>query len=412
MAYLGLRSRGGAGNRESSGDLPKLGPRPGTARLATRLRLSRTTCAGLAIALLSLLLFSATLLLLTAHLPPPPHAAAPVALPRQPFANAQKLSLAPFGLIVLTIGSGLGAVRLGLGLPVAACIGFFGAILLRRGWTPLQAGLACGLLATHPLILFLATSGGNLGIAIVTMAGAVLALDRIEAIGDTQATILFGIALACALALGPDAVYGAGLLMLVLPLASRDMRGGASAMAIVLIAALPSVILILSSLLASALFGLPASEIWGAWWAPLHGLAPAGSLPPWLERFGGAFLPAFATLMLLCLLGTGPLALILLRLIADPREQQRPVTAAVALCLPATSGALMAAAWHLPSPLGPMALALAVTLVWTMTVQLGRQGRWLWLFLLALSVVTLWAVPQLLEDPAFAAWRCSLTGLG
>jgi hypothetical protein len=303
----------------------------------------------------------------------------------------------PFVLSLLTIG----AASFG--------IGQFAHDLVRRGWPPPRAALAAGLITVHPVMLSLATSGTATCLYVLMAAVLMIALDRFEAIGDTQSLILLGLLLAL-LAIGwPDAVFFIIPLTLLLPWAFKDIRSYSAATALYVIALTPAFIALSAVALGGSLFEVPFSDVFAIWAAPLHGAGANVIMEsPWLETYGGHPLAALINLSALCLVLMPALLTIVLRFATAKRERANPVTGVAALTLPPVSGAIAAAYHQLAGPNLIVALALGCTAAWAGTTTLRRRETYLFAALLAAGALAGWATPWLWQTPSQTMWRAIL----
>ncbi len=293
----------------------------------------------------------------------------------------------------------------------ASLLGWFASTLVRRGWTPAQTALAAALIALNPVVLLMVTSKSAPLLAVLTAGATVLSLDRIEAIGDTQATIVFGMAFACMFAVWPDALYFGGILLFALPLANPEVRSLSAAVAAFFIACVPAMILVASFFLGAGWFGVSAAQLIRVWQAPLHGGATSAvAASAWLGRFGGQFWRPWAATVLLCLAAMPPMLVIPLRLMTRRRTRARPVTGVVALRAPSLAGALMTLFWHIASPMMPLALSIGITSVWAVTAQLRAYERRLWIAFALCGAVIGWSTPFLWQNADTQAWRSAMIG--
>lgn len=284
--------------------------------------------------------------------------------------------------------------------------------LVRRGWEPGLA--ACGVLLTtiNPVVLFVATSGSPVVFSMIGIGMVVLAIDRVEAIGDTRALILLGLAIAALFILWPNALYWVLPMLAVLPIAFRDMQSLPSGFALFVITLLPGCILVASMMLGISLFGLPLRQMMAAWAAILHSASPhVVSESAWLTAFGGRGTAAFGALVMLCLLVAPRSLLALERLMRRPAERLRPATAIAALVLPPLAGALATQFWHLASPIPVIAYSIAAVAAWTATSSLRQPERWTWVSLSAAGTLIGWISPLLWHDAGMDHWRRIVLGV-
>ena len=71
--------------------------------------------------------------------------------------------------------------------------GFIAHDLVKRGWPPVIVAFTLCLTTLHPVILYLATNGSPMLLYVILASFAIIALDRLEAIGDTQSFIVLGL---------------------------------------------------------------------------------------------------------------------------------------------------------------------------------------------------------------------------
>lgn len=287
-------------------------------------------------------------------------------------------------------------------------LGFAARTLRLRGWSPGQSALAVMLAGLHPALLFPITTGDQRLPAIALVALLVLAVDRIEALGDAQSLMGLGLATALLLITDPNGIYPTMLVLTLLPIALRDMQSGVAAVALFLLAVVPALVLVGGILIAAEALGVRASDTLSLWAAPLHG-APAEALrTPWLAADGGRFAAAFGQLALLCTLCTPQIVLIAWRILARGLERRRPATALLALILPSFSIACATFFWHIDTPWLALALSVAVSLIWAMASPLRRGERRVWLALMLLGDLTSWLGPFFWNNPGHHAWLAAL----
>ncbi len=289
----------------------------------------------------------------------------------------------PLNLVILTVAM------------AAVASGLLARGLVKRGWPPAQAALGIGLNCLNPIVLHLAAGGQAAIFHALGIAAVIIAVDRLEALGDTQSLIILGLVMALLLSVWPNAFYFALPLAALLPLAFRDMRGYASATALFVIAFLPSLILVLALLLGATLFGLPATDVASVWSAPLHGLPPdLIARNPWLTRYGGQFWQPGLILATTCLLLSPGVVIVIARLLTSRVERLKPATALAALLLPPLSCAVMTLFWDLGSSWTAAANSIAALSAWLVTANLRRRERWLWIAASAAAVLIGWLTPD------------------
>ncbi|HYP62563.1 MAG TPA: hypothetical protein VEQ16_01675, partial [Acidocella sp.] len=99
-------------------------------------------------------------------------------------------------LVQLVPGSSVHSLIVVTIIGAAFVQGFLAHDLVKRGWLPGLVAFCQGLTALHPVMLFLATNGSPMLLYAILASFVIFALDRLEAIGDTQSLIVMGLALA------------------------------------------------------------------------------------------------------------------------------------------------------------------------------------------------------------------------
>jgi hypothetical protein len=284
--------------------------------------------------------------------------------------------------------------------------GFITHDLIRRGWSPLQASLSVGLTALHPIMLSLATSGSPLLMYAILASFVIIALDRMEAIGDTQSLIVLGLLIGVVMLSWPNGIYFLLPLLPLLPWAFRDIENYSAAMALYVIALAPMVIGIAAVALGGTLFDISARDALMIWASPLHGANPE-LLPgsAWLAAFGGKFFISLADLFLLCMVLMPRNIIVLVRFAFDLRERSNPATGLAALVIPPLAGALATYYWQLLSPWTTISISFMCVTAWAATVQFRNWERWLWVASISVGVPTAWLTPLLWHAAEQHLWR-------
>lgn len=297
---------------------------------------------------------------------------------------------------------------------MAFLVGSLGRGLYRRGWPVVPAALAALLVALHPVTLYLASTGQPAVLALLAVCLLLLAVDLVAVTGDAQALMFLGICFALLFITEPNALYVVLPVMLVLPLAIREMRDGGSMAALLLICILPSIVAIATLLVGSMVVGVAPETTLRHWIAVLHGALVDDALgSTWLSRNGGTFFRPFTELIALCLVCAPMLLTILWRLLVAPLLHRQHVAARLASALLAfglapVAGAFAVLFWHPQTQWNAVATALGCAGTWAMTVNLRRYERYAWLALLLLGVYVSWTAPWLWTDPDKLAWRTAL----
>ncbi|MDD2704028.1 MAG: hypothetical protein PHU07_01640 [Acidocella sp.] len=284
--------------------------------------------------------------------------------------------------------------------------GFIAHDLVKRGWPSLLAALAVGLTGLHPVMLYLATSGSPFLIFAIAASCIIIALDRLEAIGDTQSLIVMGLTVALLFLIWPNAIFFVMPLTLLLPPAFRQGRNITSIVAMFIIVAAPSLIAVSAVIIGGALFELSWPELAANWSSPLHG----GGLQlitqsPWLTAYGSHPAAAFLRLFLICLLILPRNWVIAVRLLTQQTERCRPATGLAALFLPTAAGALATWFWQISSPWTVVATSLLCSSAWVVTASFRRWERWFWTLAIFCGVLTAWITPLLWSTPDLEQWR-------
>ncbi|MGH7057381.1 MAG: hypothetical protein ACREFZ_05775 [Acetobacteraceae bacterium] len=283
--------------------------------------------------------------------------------------------------------------------------------LTRRGWPPAQATLGVLLNSANPVVLFIATSGTPTVFYALIVGVVVLALDRVEAIGDTRALIVLGLAASAMLAVWPDAAFWILAMLAVLPIALRGARSLPAALALITIVLMPSLILIAAFFLSAELFGAPADALFALWASTLHGASPeVVQKSVWLGRFGGRPIAAFFVLLGLCATAAPRLFMIAERLALRRSERERPATALAAALLPPLGGAMATLFWVLGSPIAVLACSIGAVAGWSATSRFRRSERWLWVALSAAGTIIGWLVLPLFPAAGIQAWSAMVLG--
>jgi len=383
-----------------------------TAAQAGRFGLSRAWDAGIIAGLASAFFFSvaAQRLIAAGYVDP-----ANLALWNNPDPTGnlggQWLRVALVWLIKLIPGSNVTTLT---GVTVV-CAAFFQAFvmhdLIQRGWSRVQAGLSVGFTALHPVMLTMAISGSPLLMDGILVSLAILALDRLEAIGDTQSLILLGLLLAGLILSWPDAIFFFLPLIVLLPWAFKDIQNYNAAIALFVITLAPSLIVLTAVALGGRIFDISFRDLVLVWGSPMHGAAPdVLRASPWLAWHGGHLVGPFCALILLCFLLMPRTIIITVRFAFDRDERSRPVTGIAALLLPPLSGAMATYFWQLSAPVTVIAISLVSVTAWAQTANFRNWERWLWVVSIMFGVTFSWLTPFLWRSPDDQLWRSLLLG--
>jgi hypothetical protein len=294
----------------------------------------------------------------------------------------------------------------------ATILGVFAALLRRRNWPVWEATLAALLVALHPVMLWLATTGQPALLATVVVGMLILSLDRAEAIGDAQSLMGLGISAALLFLISPNAIYVVLPVLMLLPVALRGMDSAGAALSLLLLTVIPSFVVVGGILVATISIGLDASEVLRLWSAPLHGSRSISQLSaPFLAAFGGRFFAAFWVMLGLSFLAVPTVALVGERLVTSRAERRRPATALMTLLLAPFGGAVVMMAMHQNTPIVALAYTMAASMAWLTTTNVSKRERVAWLLLMAAGDAVTLYLPWVWEGQN-GAWLRALLGGG
>jgi hypothetical protein len=309
-------------------------------------------------------------------------------------------------LVRLVPGSSVHSLIVATIIGAAFVQGFLAHDLVKRGWPPGLVALAQGLIALHPVMLFIATNGSPMLLYAILASFAIFALDRLEAIGDTQSLIVMGLVLALLAISWPSALFFILPLLLLLPIAFRKAKTIAGAAAMYMIVAAPGLIVLSAVAIGGTLFEVPWSQVAASWMAPMHGASPdIVAQSGWLNDYGGRPLQALFQLLLLCAVIVPNTLVIVVRLAVDRAERTRPATALAALLVPPIAGALATGFWQINSPWVAIALSMLCSSAWAATARFRRWERWLWAWTILIGVIVSWSTPLLWVTPNLQSWH-------
>lgn len=324
----------------------------------------------------------------------------------QPQIGGQWMTQLLIALCKLIPGSTVHTLSVTTILGAAFVQGFIAHDLVKRGWSPLLAALAVGLTGLHPVMLYLATNGSPMLIFAIAASLIIIALDRLEAIGDTQSLIVMGLSIALLFLIWPNAIFFVLPLTLLLPLAFRQGRNITSIGAMFIIVAAPSLIAVSAVIIGGALFELSWLQMAAHWSSPLHGDGlQLITKSAWLSAYGGHPAAAFLRLFVICLLILPRNWVIAVRLLTRQAERRHPATGLAALFLPAAAGALATWFWQISSPWIVVATSMLCSSAWAVTARLRRWEHWFWTLAILYGVLTAWITPLLWGTPDLEGWR-------
>ena len=254
--------------------------------------------------------------------------------------------------------------------------------LLVSGWPAAQAGLALALIASHGMLIYATTTASAEFLVLLAVAALIPAQRRLEAVGDVQSVINYSLTLTLLLMAGPPLAVLIPLLVMAVPIHESEARQKPQVFAaMLLVAAIPTLIIIIG--------------VWAM--AGRAGIGMDVLVQPFVEQFSLARRPA--TLVMVLLAASAPVALVLIIHGAVPDRRRKPVTTLVALALPLylavgnSSFDWQLAAWM---PAGAM---MATALGWLCATRVRPWMRWLTLALLLVSSVASWELARIWADP-------------
>ncbi len=279
-------------------------------------------------------------------------------------------------------------------------------ILTRRGWSSVQIILFITALALHPLTLYAATTGQPFLLVAFTFACVILAADRLESIGDVQAQMAIGLALALLIITNPNGIYFIIPFLILLPIFYRQMNSVQSVVAGYIMVVLPCMIALVISFYVQIVFS--RASLWNIvqlWLAPLHRPTVDLAQYQWLVKYrgdlGGSLGALLSSLFLFLPIYVAPA----LRLITSVRERKRPGTALAALIVPLLGGVVATYFGHAASAWTFLAAALAGSAIWIATSKITSRSSSILVAGLILGAIISWTSPEIWLDQEKIAWR-------
>lgn len=263
--------------------------------------------------------------------------------------------------------------------------------LRKSDWPVVQAMLALLLVAGHGVLLYSVTTASHEFLLLFAAAALIPAARRLEAVGDVQSILNYGLTLTVLLLAGPQLAVLIPLLVLAVPFREPEARRKISVFgAMLLVAVIPALIIV--------------AGVWAM--AAKSGLDTAVLAQPFAEAFERSSGSVTRPLLLLAM--TAPVGLVMLVHILVPDRRRKVVTSLLALILPAyvlVGNAMFA--WNL-APWTPGAIMLATSLGWLCSTRLRAWTRWVALGLLAVGSLGSWALAASWAD---APWMSGLMPL-
>lgn len=287
-----------------------------------------------------------------------------------------------------------------------ASVGAFVAYRFLRvsDWPPVQALVALALLASHGVLIYATTTASAEFLVLLAAAALIPAQRRLEAVGDVQSIINYGLTLPLLLMAGPPLAALIPFLVLAVPFREAEARQKPQVFAaMLLVAFVPTLIII--------------TGVWAM--AGRVGIGIDVLVQPFAELFGVVRRPV--ALMMALLAATAPVALVLVIHGIIPDRRRKPLTTLIALALPlylAIGNSLFD--WQL-APWTPAAAMMATALGWLCATRVRPWMRWLVLAMLLVSslaswfLARLWAAPEWLDGLLpiqLYGLRIAIPGLG
>ncbi len=279
-------------------------------------------------------------------------------------------------------------------------------ILTRRGLGQIQIIVFITALALHPLTLYAATTGQPFLLLAITFAFVILSADRLESIGDVQAQMAIGLALALLIITNANGVYFIIPFLILLPIFYRQMNSVQSVLAGYIMVGLPCMIALVISFYVQIVFS--RESLWNIielWQAPLHRPTADLNQYQWLVKYRGDMWGALGALLASLFFFLPIYAAPAIRLMASVRERKRPGKALAALTVPLLGGAVATYFGHAASAWTFLAAALAGSAIWIATSKIKSRSRSIIVAGLILGVVLSWGAPEIWLDQEKIAWR-------
>ena len=267
-----------------------------------------------------------------------------------------------------------------------ASVGAFLAYRFLRvsDWPAVQALVALALVASHGMLIYATTTASAEFLILLAAAALIPAQRRLEAVGDVQSIINYGLTLPLLLMAGPPLAALIPLLVLAVPFREAEARQKPQVFAtLLLVAFVPTLIII--------------TGVWAM--AGRVGIGIDVLVQPFAERFVPVRRPV--ALMMALLAATAPVALILVIHGVIPDRRRKPVSTLIALALPlylAIGNSLFD--WQL-APWTPAAAMMATALGWLCATRVRPWMRWLILAMLLVSSLASWLLARFWADPAW-----------
>lgn len=251
-------------------------------------------------------------------------------------------------------------------------------------WPAVQALVALALVASHGLLIYATTTTSAEFLVLLAAAALIPAQRRLEAVGDVQSIINYGLTLPLLLMAGPPLAALIPLLVLAVPFREAEARQKPQVFAAMLLVAFVPTLII-------------TTGVWAM--AARAGIGIDVLARPFVELFVPVRRPV--ALMMALLATTAPVGLALVIHGAVPDRRRKPLTTLIAVALPlylAIGNSLFD--WRL-AVWTPAAVMMATVLGWLCATRVRPWMRWLVLAMLLVSSLASWLLAPLWADPAW-----------
>jgi hypothetical protein len=260
----------------------------------------------------------------------------------------------------------------------------FVRLLRVSNWPTWQALLALVLVTAHPVVIQAVTLTSPEFLLAIAAYMLIPARRRLEAIGDVQAVVGYGLVLIALLLSGPALAALIPLLILAVPVSDREGRGNPGIFSALLLVAITPVLIVVLG-------------VWSMW-------ARAGlGMDLLAAPFVAAFRPSAGdpTNALLLMLVAAPVALAVLLHVVIPDRRRQVFTSLLVVVLPLYLALGNAWLGFGLAPWGPGLVLLAATMGWLGATRIRPWMRYLVLALLLMGTAASWWLGPFWSDPGW-----------
>lgn len=251
-------------------------------------------------------------------------------------------------------------------------------------WPLFKAILALGIVLCHPMLLHAITMAGPEFLIVCAAATLIPGRRRLEAVGDAQSVINYGLILPLLLLSGPALAALIPVLLLAVPLSDPEARRKSNAfMAMLLVGLVPVLIIVLGVTVLAA----------------RAGMGPGDLLAPMLRAFAWQAKPMELSILLMAI--SAPVWIAVALHVAIPDRRRKIFTSVLVLAVPlylAIGNGLFA--FNL-APWTPAAALLATSLGWLSATRVRAWMHWLVLGLLLAGTLASWWVAPIWAEPVW-----------